>query len=96
MTKERLSRYRVNRIRLKNTNLSIEERDRLEKENQIIDDFVNHINDKDVEIKQIIEWRYIKGRKKPSWQAIAMRLGCLSEHTPNRRLIKYLEQNKRE
>lgn len=92
MTIERLSNYRIICIRLKSPYLSYSERKRLETEKQVIDDFVKNISDKDAVIKQIIEWRYIKGKKEPSWQTIAMRLGYQSEHTPNRKIIKYFQK----
>lgn len=95
MTIERLSNYRVICIRLKNPYLSYSERERLEAEKQIIDDFVKNISDKDAIIKQIIEWRYIDGTNKISWQTIAMRLGYLADHTPKRKLDEYLKNNRK-
>lgn len=95
MTIERLSNYRVICIRLKNPYLSYSERERLEAEKQIIDDFVKNISDKDAIIKQIIEWRYIDGTNKISWQTIAMRLGYLADRTPKRKLDEYLKNNRK-
>lgn len=63
----------------------------LKSEKLIIENFVDDIEDK--EVQSIVKWRYIKGIKKPSWQAIAMRLGHQSEHTPKRRIMKYLKEN---
>lgn len=52
-----------------------------------IEKFVRGIKDR--EIKLILSWRYINGKKSPSWQAIAMRLGYRSEHTPINKLKNY-------
>lgn len=52
-----------------------------------IEEFVRCVKDR--EIKLILSWRYINGRKAPSWQAIAMRLGYRSEHTPINKLKNY-------
>ena len=52
-----------------------------------IEEFVRGAKDR--EIKLILSWRYINGRKAPSWQAIAMRLGYRSEHTPINKLKNY-------
>ncbi len=52
-----------------------------------IEDFVNGIEDD--EIRAIISLRYIRGRRSPSWQNIAMKLGYRAEHTPKRKLKKY-------
>lgn len=52
-----------------------------------IEEFVRSVKDR--EIKLILSWRYINGKKSPSWQAIAMRLGYRSEHTPKRKAFKY-------
>lgn len=65
----------------------------LKSEKLIIENFVDSI--KDNEVQSIVRWRYIKGRKKPSWQAIAMRLGYQSEHTPKRQLEKYLKNSRK-
>lgn len=53
-----------------------------------IEAFVDNINDS--EIRQIVQLRYIRGRKKRSWQYIAMKLGYCAEHTPKRKLKKFL------
>ena len=63
--------------------LSVLERSRAE-----IEAFVDSINDS--EIRQIVQLRYIRGRKKRSWQYIAMKLGYCAEHTPKRKLKKFL------
>ena len=55
-----------------------------------IEAFVDNINDS--EIRQIVQLRYIRGRKKRSWQYIAMRLGYCSEHTPKRMTLRYLKK----
>lgn len=52
-----------------------------------IEEFVRGIKDR--EIKLILLWRFISGKKAPSWQAIAMRLGYRSEHTPINKLKNY-------
>lgn len=52
-----------------------------------MEEFVRSIKDR--EIKLILSWRYINGKKAPSWQAIAMRLGYRSEHTPINKLKNY-------
>ena len=54
-----------------------------------IEEFVDEISDK--EIKLIILWRYIKRNKPLSWQAIAMRLGYQSEHTPDRKIKNFFK-----
>lgn len=54
-----------------------------------IEQFVAEIKDR--EIKLILSWRYINGKKAPSWQAIAMRLGYRAEHTPKRKIKKYFQ-----
>ena len=53
-----------------------------------IEAFVDNINDS--EIRQIVQLRYIRGKKKRSWQYIAMKLGYCAEHTPKRKLKKFL------
>ena len=63
--------------------LSVLERTRSE-----IEAFVDNINDS--EIRQIVQLRYIRGKKKRSWQYIAMKLGYCAEHTPKRKLKKFL------
>ena len=60
---------------------------KLKRKKKEIEEFVDEISDK--EIKLIILWRYIKRNKPLSWQAIAMRLGYQSEHTPKNKLEKY-------
>jgi hypothetical protein len=52
-----------------------------------IERFVDGIEDS--EIRRIIQYRYILGKKKRSWQFIAMRLGYCSENTPKYKLKKY-------
>lgn len=58
-----------------------------------IEEFVRCVKDR--EIKLILSWRYISGRKAPSWQAIAMRLGYQAEHTPKRKLQKYFKMSEK-
>ena len=58
-----------------------------------IEEFVRGVKDR--EIKLILSWRYISGRKAPSWQAIAMRLGYQAEHTPKRKLQKYFKMSEK-
>lgn len=58
-----------------------------------IEGFVRGVKDR--EIKLILSWRYISGRKAPSWQAIAMRLGYQAEHTPKRKLQKYFNKSEK-
>ncbi len=64
---------------------------RLKKEKGEIEKFVRGIKDR--EIKLILSWRYINGKKAPSWQAIAMRLGYRSEHTPKRKIHDYIKKS---
>lgn len=52
-----------------------------------VERFVENVDNS--EIKKIIYLRYIKGKRKKSWQYIAMQLGYCSEHTPQRKLNKY-------
>ena len=56
-----------------------------------IEEFVRSVKDR--EIKLILSWRYINGTKAPSWQSIAMRLGYQAEHTPKRKLQKYIKKS---
>lgn len=56
---------------------------------QEIENYVNSIEDK--EIRTIISLRYIRGKKRMSWQAIAMKLGYQSEHTPKNKLKKFFK-----
>ena len=60
----------------------------LEHSREEIEAFVDNINDS--EIRQIVQLRYIRGKKKRSWQYIAMKLGYCAEHTPKRKLKKFL------
>ena len=59
----------------------------LEHSREEIEAFVDNISDS--EMRQIVQLRYIRGRKKRSWQYIAMKLGYCSEHTPKRKLKKF-------
>lgn len=63
----------------------------LEHSREEIEEFVHDIDDDDYEIKQIIQYRFMRGKKPISWQRIAIKLGYCSEHTPNRKLKKYFE-----
>jgi len=47
----------------------------------------------DATIRRIISLRYIRGRRKPSWQYVAMETGYCAEHTPKRKLKKFLEMS---
>ncbi len=87
MTLERLGNYRTISIRLKD-DLSTQDRYRLEREKQAIDDFVAGINDD--EIKSFIEDKYIKGKGRKSWLSVALKYGYRSENTPRNKIIKYL------
>lgn len=62
---------------------------KLELKTQIkaVDDFVREIEDN--EIRTIILMRYVSGKRKMSWQNIALKLGYCAEHTPKRKLQKY-------
>lgn len=64
------------------TRLSVLERFRKE-----IEEFVHSISDYD--LKLIMQYRFLRGKRPMSWQAIAMKLNYLSEHTPKRKLQKY-------
>lgn len=66
------------------TRLSILERSRAE-----VEEFVKGISD--YNIKRIIKYRYMIGKRPMSWQAIAMKLGYSAEHTPKRKLKKYFQ-----
>lgn len=55
-----------------------------------IEEFVRGIKDR--EVRLILSWRYINGKKAPSWQAISMRLGYQAEHTAKRKLQKYIQK----
>lgn len=59
----------------------------LERLRTAVEDFVDGISDS--EIRTIVSLRYIRGKRRPSWQCIATRLGYCSEHTPTRKLQKY-------
>ena len=50
--------------------------------------FVDSIGDS--EIRLIVLLKYIRGKRPPSWQSIASRLGYCAEHTPKRKLKKFL------
>ncbi len=65
----------------------------LKKQKSDIWEFVTGIKDR--EIKLILLWRFISGKKAPSWQAIAMRLGYQAEHTPKRKLQKYFKMSEK-
>lgn len=47
----------------------------------------------DVEIKAIVKLKYLSGRQRVSWQYIALKLGYCSDHTPKRKLIRFLREN---
>lgn len=87
MTLERLDDYRIIAIRLENK-LSTQDRCRLEREKQSIDDFVRNI--KKEEIKSMVEMKYINSKRKVSWLYVAMKHGYLSENTPKNKIKKYL------
>lgn len=53
-----------------------------------VERFVDSIGDS--EIRLIVLYKYIKGRRSPSWQYIAMKLGYCAHHTPRRKLKKFL------
>lgn len=53
-----------------------------------VERFVDSIGDS--EIRLIVLYKYIKGRRSPSWQYIAMKLGYCAHHTPKRKLKKFL------
>ena len=59
----------------------------LERSRQDIEEFVHSINDYD--LKLIIQYRFLRGKRPMSRQAIAMKLNYMSEHTPKRKLQKY-------
>lgn len=58
----------------------------LERSRAAVEEFVDGISDS--EIRRIISLRYIRGKRRPSWQCIAMRLGYCSENTPKNKLKK--------
>ena len=53
-----------------------------------VERFVDGIEDS--EIRLIVQLKYIKGRRSASWQYIAMKLGYCADHTPKRKLKKFL------
>lgn len=55
-----------------------------------VERFVDSITDS--EIRLIVQLKYIRGKRPPSWQSIASRLGYCSEHTPKRRFKKFLSE----
>lgn len=55
---------------------------------QEIEKFVDDIEDSDIRL--IVLHKYIRGRRAPSWQYIAMKLGYCAHHTPKRKLKKFL------
>lgn len=61
----------------------------LERFRQDIEEFVHSMNDYD--LKLIIQYRFLRGKRPMSWQAIAMKLNYMSEHTPKRKLQKYFQ-----
>lgn len=69
------------------TNL-LERRAALRAEKAEVERFVDGITDS--EIRLIVLHKYIRGRRPPSWQFIAMKLGYCANHTPRRKLKKFL------
>lgn len=61
----------------------------LERSREDIEGFVHNLSDYD--LKLIISYRFIRGKRPMSWQAIAMKLNYMSEHTPKRKLQKYFQ-----
>lgn len=61
----------------------------LKSQKNCIDSFIHSI--KDLKLKRIFEYRYIKGKKQPSFQTIALKMGYLDEGTPRKKIKKYLE-----
>ena len=72
----------------KRTNKLLFRRSSLESLCKEIEEFHDSIDDS--ELRQIVMWRYISKHKR-SWQYIAMKLGYLSDHTPKRKLQKFLK-----
>ena len=61
----------------------------LEHSREEIEEFIHNLSDYD--LKLIISYRFLRGKRPMSWQAIAMKLNYMSEHTPKRKLIKYFQ-----
>lgn len=68
----------------------LERRAALRAEKAEVERFVDSITDS--EIRLIVQLKYIRGKRPPSWQSIASRLGYCSEHTPKRRFKKFLSE----
>lgn len=56
-----------------------------------VQSFVDAVSDS--ELRMTLQLRYIRGKKRPSWQYIAMKLGYCAEHTPKRKLKKFLQMS---
>lgn len=98
MTKAELEQYRSIAAELKELEkidfididaLEYMARETLRQQKAVIDKFINNI--KDVELKRIFKERYIKGKYRPSFQAIAIKMGYSDEGTPRKKIKKYLE-----
>lgn len=61
----------------------------LENSRKDIEEFIHSVDDYD--LKLIMQFRFLRGKRPMSWQAIAMKLGYCSEHTPKRKIQKYFE-----
>lgn len=83
----------VSGVESSNSNMRLLKRiDYLKRKKQEIEDFIDGIDDSLT--RRIFELRYIKGRKKPSWQAIAYSIEEYDESYPRRKHEKYMKNIK--
>lgn len=86
MTKQDLEQYRSIVAEL---NEPCECYELLKAKKSQIDDFIDSI--KDLSIRRIFKERYINGKRPPSFQSIAIKMGYSDEGTPRKKINKYLE-----
>lgn len=87
---EQLESYRSDEI-IKSITDDKNEHARLEKRCNETLVFVNSIPDEYSKVREMIRMRYISGKRTPSWQYVAMCFNYRSEHTPKRKIEKFLE-----
>lgn len=87
MTENQLKRYRTICAEIDDKDTDPGRRAELEAEKAEVERYVDSIDDYD--IRRIIILRYIRGKRRKSWQHIAMQMGYCSEHTPRRKLKKF-------
>lgn len=91
MTKQDLEQYRSIVVEMSELNEPCARHELLKAKKSQIDNFINEI--KDLNIRRIFKERYINGKRKPSFQSIAFKMGYSDEGTPRKIINKYLKQN---